>query len=249
MIFSFTIFLIYAFLFAPILILVIFSFNSSSNLVAFESFSLKWYEALFNDVSILSALVNSIEIAFMSMLLSGFLGLCIGLTNQRIFKKLPVLPIVLPEVVQGLALLSFFIWIKLPLGKLSVILAHSSFGAAYVATMVRSRLSTLDPLLKDAASDLGAKPVRAFFKVILPQLSPALVSGMLIVFTMSFDDFIVSFFTAGVGSGTLPLKIYSMLKFGVTPSVNALSTMILCVSIMLIFLAFWMQPKEKKEYK
>lgn len=241
------IFLIYIFLFAPIVVLVMFSFNASTSLAQWDGFSLKWYQMLFDDVSILQSLSNSIEIAFMSMLLSGFLGLCIGLSTQRIFKKLPVLPIVLPEVVQGLALLSFFIWLKIPLGKISVVLAHSSFGAAYVATMVRSRLKIIDPLLKDAAADLGARPLSAFIKVILPQLSPALISGMLIVFTMSFDDFIVSFFTAGVGSGTLPLKIYSMLKFGVTPVVNALSTAILVTSILLITLAFWNQPREKKE--
>ncbi len=237
---------IYLFLFAPVAVLVLFSFNNASSLATWQGGSLQWYRALAQDLTILEALCNSLEIAFCATILSATLGTFIGLSPQKAFRKLPLIPIVLPDIVQGLSLLCFFIWLHVPLGKISVILAHSSFGAAYVSTMVRTRVRLIDPLLKDAAADLGAKPLRIFFQVTLPQLMPALISGMLIVFTLSFDDFSIAFFTAGIGAGTLPLKIYSMLKFGVTPVVNALSTVILCTSIALISLALLNQPKKAK---
>ncbi len=236
------VFFLYVFLFAPIVVLVMFSFNNASSLAVWSGFSTRWYHELTNDISILEALTNSIEIAFSATILSAALGLCVGLSPKHVFKKLPLLPIVLPDIVQGLSLLCFFIWLSVPLGKISVILAHASFGSAYVATLVRSRVKVIDPNLKEAASDLGAKPWAIFFKITLPQLMPAVISGMLIVFTMSFDDFSVAFFTAGIGAGTLPLKIYSMLKFGVTPVVNALSSLIVMTSVILMTLAFFNRP-------
>jgi spermidine/putrescine transport system permease protein len=166
-------------------------------------------------------------------------------SQRRILEKLATLPIVLPDILQGLSLLCFFVWISLPLGQTSVVIAHSAFGTAYVATLVKARLASMDPLLEEAASDLGAKQSKIFFKIILPQLSPAVISGMLMVFTLSFDDFSVAFFTAGVGATTLPLKIYSMLKFGVSPEVNALSALILGASLILVTLAFWNQNKNR----
>jgi spermidine/putrescine transport system permease protein len=156
---------------------------------------------------------------------------------------------VLPEIVQGLSLLCFFVLLAVPLGKFSVVIAHTAFGTAYVATLVRARLVAMDPLLEEAASDLGAGQFRILTKITLPQLWPAMVSGMLMVFTLSFDDFSVAFFTAGVGATTLPLKIYSMLKFGVSPEVNALSALILCASFILVTVAFWNQSQRESKTK
>lgn len=239
--------LVYLFLFLPVGVLILFSFNNASSLGVWSGFSWRWYSQLLSDNSILEALVNSLEIAFIASLVSALIGTFVGLSKNIVIKKLPLVPIVLPDIIAGISLLSFFIFLHVPLGKVSVILAHSAFGVAYVSTLVRSRYKLLDPLLLDAASDLGAKPFKAFYKVLFPQLAPAVISGMLIVFTMSFDDFSIAFFTAGMGAGTLPLKIYSMLKVGVTPVVNALSSLILITSVLLLALAFWNQSHDKEK--
>lgn len=237
---------VYGFMFLPIVVLIAFSFNNASSLAEWQGFSLQWYGKLLDDQEILGALVNSLEIAFCATVLSAVLGTALAHARHQFLKKLPLIPIVLPDIVAGISLLCFFMWVGLPLGKLSVILAHASFGTAYVATLVRSRMKLLDPLLNDAAADLGASPVTAFLRVRLPQLFPAILSGMLIVFTMSFDDFSIAFFTAGIGAGTLPLKIYSLLKFGVTPVINALSSLILLASLILVGLALWNQSEVAK---
>ncbi|MDZ4676200.1 MAG: ABC transporter permease [Oligoflexia bacterium] len=243
--------LVYAFLFLPMVVLVSLSFNSAPRGVIWQGFTTDWYTKLFDDVAILEALSNSLEIAFAATITSAVFGLAVGLAMTRgpvrgrfVLQKMASLPIFLPEIVQGLSLLCFFVWLSIPLGKLSVIIAHTAFGTAYVATLVRSRLVAMDSMLEEAASDLGAGRWTILLKITLPQLWPAMVSGMLMVFTLSFDDFIVSFFTAGVGATTLPLKIYSMLKFGVSPSVNALSALILCASLVLVTLAFWNQNRK-----
>jgi len=238
---------IYLFLFLPMVVLVILSFNSASRGVAWQGFTTSWYAKLLHNQAILEALSHSLEIALQATLLSGVIGLCVGMTLGRGthwktgLSKIATLPIVLPEIVQGLSLLCFFVLLSIPLGKFSVVIAHTAFGTAYVATLVKARLAAMDPLLEEAASDLGAGQFRILRKITLPQLWPAMISGMLMVFTLSFDDFSVAFFTAGVGATTLPLKIYSMLKFGVSPEVNALSALILCASFLLVTVAFWNQ--------
>ena len=243
--------LIYLFLFLPMGVLTVLSFNSARRGAKWEGFTLDWYAKLFRDESILEALTRSLEVALYASVLSGFVGLCAGISlarssgrKQFILQRLATLPIVLPEVVQGLSLLAFFVWLAVPLGLGTIVLAHTAFGSAYVATLVRARMAGLDPLLEEAGADLGADQWAILLKITLPQLWPAMVSGMLMVFTLSFDDFIISFFTAGVGATTLPLKIYSMLKFGVGPEVNALSVLILFVSFCLVTLAFWNQTKK-----
>lgn len=240
------VFSLYGFLFIPMIVLLALSFNAAPRGARWEGFTLDWYSKLIDNESILSALVNSIEIAAAACLLSGVIGLAVGIVLARSESKTKAfaqqgstLPVVLPEVVQGLALLMFLVWLNVPLGKLSVILAHCGFGTAYVAILVKARLANMDSLLEEAASDLGASEARTFMTVTLPQIRPAVVSGMLMVFTLSFDDFIVAFFTAGVGATTLPLKIYSMLKFGISPQVNALSALILVMSLILVSFAFW----------
>jgi spermidine/putrescine transport system permease protein len=247
-------FLVYAFLFLPMVVLVVLSFNTAKHGIAWEGFTLDWYSKLMQDDAILEALSNSIEIAFLSTVLSIIMGTAVGMTMMRVkgwkgtgIKKLATLPILLPEIVQGLSLLCFFVLFSIPLGKFTVVIAHASFGTAYVASLVRASLKSMSPMLEEAAADLGANEREVFMKVTLPQLVPALTSGALMVFTLSFDDFIISFFTAGVGATTLPLKIYSMLKFGVTPEVNALSALILMLSFILVTLAFWRQNKNQQE--
>jgi spermidine/putrescine transport system permease protein len=247
---------VYAFLFLPMFVLVALSFNSAPRGVAWTGFTTSWYSSLLKNQAILEALGNSLEIAGEATLLSGLVGLCAGITLARGSKRsrkglsqLATLPIVLPEIVQGLSLLCFFVFLSVPLGKFSVVIAHTAFGSAYVATLVRARFLAMDPLLEEAAADLGAGQFRILTKITLPQLWPAMVSGMLMVFTLSFDDFSVAFFTAGVGATTLPLKIYSMLKFGVSPEVNALSALILCASFCLVTLAFWNQNKKESRLR
>ncbi len=244
--------LVYAFLFGPMIVLVVLSFNVAKSGSQWEGFTWRWYLKLFENDSIQGALFNSLQIAVAAMFLSAFLGTALALAQERsgfgsrkILKKVSNLPILFPDIVIALSLLAFFDLIFLPLGKLTVVIAHSSFGAAYVASLVRARIKSMDPLLEDAASDLGGSAWKVFTLVTFPQLRPAIISGMLMVFTLSFDDFIISFFTAGVDSATLPMKIYSMLKFGVTPEVNALSALILCTSILLVSLGFWTQQRSK----
>ncbi len=253
---GFGVFLIYVFLFLPMVVLVALSFNNASRGTQWQGFTFSWYEKLSENQAILEALSRSLEIAVEATLLSAFLGLCVGISMSRthgfrktILQKLATLPIVLPEIVQGLSLLCFFVWLTIPLGEFSVVIAHTAFGTAYVATLVKARLTAMDPLLEEAAADLGATQSKILVKITLPQLWPAMVSGMLMVFTLSFDDFIVAFFTAGVGATTLPLKIYSMLKFGVSPEVNALSALILCASFLLVTMAFWNQNKRERKFE
>jgi spermidine/putrescine transport system permease protein len=248
--------LIYFFLFLPMGVLVVLSFNSAPRGVAWQGFTTAWYTKLLDDQAILEALSHSLEIAGQATVLSGLVGLCAGVTlargsrrSKRGLNQLATLPIVLPEIVQGLSLLCFFVFLAVPLGKFSVVIAHTAFGSAYVATLVRARFLAMDPLLEEAAADLGAGQFKILTKITLPQLWPAMVSGMLMVFTLSFDDFSVAFFTAGVGATTLPLKIYSMLKFGVSPEVNALSALILFASFLLVTLAFWNQTNKENRLR
>jgi spermidine/putrescine transport system permease protein len=239
---------VFVFLYAPMFVLVALSFNSAIRGSTWTGFTLDWYGKLLNNPIILESFQTSLEIAIFAAALSCLLGVCVGYTSQRgtTRSRPPMLlgiylPIVLPEIVIGLSLLSFFVWVGIPLGRVSIVLAHASFGTAYVATLVRNRLMGLDPMLEDAAKDLGASDSQVFFRVILPQLFAPLVAGAVMVFTLSFDDFIVSFFMAGVGVTTLPLKVYSMLKFGITPEINALCALILCMSIVMVICSLKIQ--------
>ncbi len=243
--------LVYIFLFLPMVVLVVLSFNTAPRGAVWQGFTFAWYKKLFLNQAILDALATSLEVAVQATAMSLLLGLCVGIISVRgrkrerdVLRHVSTLPIVFPEIVQGLSLLCFFVLIGIPLGKFSIVVAHCAFGSAYVATLVRSRLISIDPLLEEAAADLGAGPWKIIFDILIPQLWPALISGMLMVFTLSFDDFIISFFTSGAGATVLPLKIYSMLKFGVSPEVNALCALILMTSFFLVSLAFWTQSRK-----
>lgn len=236
--------LVYLFLYAPIAVLVIFSFNQSRLTARWRGFTLLWYTTLWRDHRIFHSLMNSLVIASAATLLSVVFGTMAALVlsgRARKWKQgadaVVYLPIIIPEIVIAVAMLIFFSLIHLELGLTAVVLAHVAFCISYVIIVTRARLASTDPSLREAALDLGASEWRAFFRVTLPMAAPAILSGALLVFTASFDDYLISSFVAGVGSTTLPLQIYSMLKRGITPEINAVSTAILAATIPLVYIA------------
>jgi spermidine/putrescine transport system permease protein len=232
------------FLYAPIAILVLFSFNKATQTAIWQGFTLEWYRTLAGDDLILGAVRNSLVVAFVATAIAIVIGTLVALALGRhrfvgegVTKNLLYLPIIIPEVVVGAALVTFFGVAALRLSLLTVIIAHVVFSISFVAIVVRARLSGFDRSLEEAALDLGARPLQTFWRVTLPLILPGIVAGALLVFTVSIDDYVITSFVAGVGATTLPLQIYSMLKVGVTPEVNAVSTLILVATIVLIALA------------
>jgi spermidine/putrescine transport system permease protein len=242
--------LVYLFLYAPIVILVIFSFNSSRYAI-WEHFSWKWYQVLVDDQLILRSLKNSLIVALVATGISTVIGTLAALGMQRFeFRgKGPVdalfyLPVIIPEIVMAASLVIFFGFIRFTLGMTTVILAHIAFCVSYVIIVVRARLEGFDRTLEEAAMDLGANEFETFFKVTLPVIAPGIISGALLAFTISIDDYIITSFVAGVGSTTLPLQIYSMVKTKVTPEINAVSTLLLIPTILLIVIADRLQREK-----
>lgn len=229
---------IFAFLYLPLAVMAITSFGGSNGFFSA-------YVKAFSDPQLMLSLKNSIVIGAGTTVLSTILGLtaALALRNRAfpgrvLFESLLNLPLVLPEIVMGLALLIWFVFLNISLGLVSVVLAHTTFTVSYVTLIILARLKSMDPLVEEAAQDLGATPLRTFLHITLPLLLPAVVSGALLAFTLSFDDFLLTFFTAGVGSDTLPVKIYSMLRFGVTPEINAVSSAVLFVTLAVVLLVF-----------
>ena len=244
-------FLVYVFLYAPIIILVIYSFNSSRYSV-WEGFSLQWYKSLFNNQLILRALRNSMIVAVASTIFSAIIGTLAALGMQRFefrgkkgMEALFYLPVIIPEIVMAASLVIFFGFVKMTLGMTTIILAHVAFCLSYVVIVVRARLEGFDRTLEEAAMDLGANEIQTFFRITLPLIAPGILSGALLAFTLSIDDYIITSFVAGVGSTTLPLQIYSMVKTKVTPEINAVSTLLLIPTILLIILSDRLQRGEK----
>jgi spermidine/putrescine transport system permease protein len=240
----------YIFLYAPIVILVFFSFNSSRFVSAWEGFSFRWYIELFNDAAMGTALKNSLVVAFSSTLLSTVFGTMVALAMERHqfagklgFDALLYLPIIIPDIAMAVMLLLFFVMSRISLSIVTIIISHVAFGISFVAVVVRARLVGFDRSLEEAAQDLGANELQTFWHVTLPLLMPAILGGALLAFTLSLDDFVITFFTAGVGSTTLPLRIYSMVKLGITPEINAISTLLLLVSMLLVMLSLFFQRK------
>jgi spermidine/putrescine transport system permease protein len=236
--------LVYLFLYAPIVVLAAFSFNAGRQTALWEGFILEWYRRLLADERLLGAVGNSLAVAAATTLLAVAIGTpaALALARHRFrgrgaTRALLLLPLVLPEVVLGAALLTLCGAIGLRLSLGTVILAHVAFSVSYVAIVVRARLAGVDPALEEAARDLGAGPWETFRRVTLPLAAPGVAAGALLVFTLSLDDYVVTSFVAGPGATTLPLHIYSMLKVGVTPEVNAVSTLLLAVTIALILAA------------
>ncbi|QCX33316.1 extracellular solute-binding protein [Caloramator sp. E03] len=248
--------LIYTFLYLPIFILVMYSFNNSKLNSVWTGFTTKWYVNLFHDAAILNAMKNTLLIAFVSTMFSIVIGTltAVGLyrysfKGKKFIESFLYIPVVIPEIVFGIALLAFFSQIKLPLGLLTLIIAHITFSISYVVIVVKSRLDGFDKSLEEASMDLGATPRETFFKVTLPLIMPGIISGGLLAFTLSLDDVIISFFTAGPSSTTLPLKVFSMVKFGVTPEINALSTIMMLFSIIFVIIAETIKNKNLKSKK
>ncbi|HBG17622.1 MAG TPA: spermidine/putrescine ABC transporter permease [Firmicutes bacterium] len=248
--------LIYLFLYAPILILIIFSFNASKSRGNWSGFTLKWYLELFQDRQIMKALSNTMIIAILSSGIATIIGTAaaIGIHNMKRFKKaimmnLTYLPVVNPDIVTGLSLMILFIFTNFQLGFLSLLLSHITFNIPYVILSVLPKLKQLDKHLYEAALDLGATPLYAYRKVILPEIMPGVITGLLLAFTLSVDDFVISFFTTGSGVSTLSITIYSMARRGINPKINALSTLLfLTVLLLLIIVNFRMSgEKIKKE--
>lgn len=224
----------FAFLYLPILLLIVYSFNESKLVTVWAGFSTKWYAAMAENALLLDAAWMTLKVALVSSTTALVLGTLAGLALARIgrfrgrtlFAGMVYAPLVMPEVITGLALLLLFVALSWARGYWTVTVAHITFSMAYVAVVVQSRLLTVDRSLEEAAMDLGAPPARTFFAVTLPIIAPALVAGWLLAFTLSLDDLVVASFTSGPGSTTLPMKIYSQVRLGITPEINAVSTVL-----------------------
>jgi spermidine/putrescine transport system permease protein len=235
---------VYAFLHLPILVLVIFSFNDSKFSVDWVGFTLEWYRRLLQRPDILRGLKASLIVGGASTLISAVLGTLIALALARhrfrgrtAFEGFLYVPIVTPEIVVGISLLILFALVKIPLGLTTIVIAHVAFCLSFVVIVVLARLQGMDRTLEEAAMILGADEVTTFWKVTVPQLWPGILSGALLAFTISFDDFVITSFVAGSGSSTLPIVVYGMVRRNVEPSINAISTIILLVTTALIYLA------------
>ncbi len=227
----------FTFLYLPIILLIIFSFNESRLVTVWAGFSTKWYGELMQNEAMLDAAWVTLRVAFFSATIACFLGTMAALVLVRtgrfygrtLFSGMIYAPLVMPEVITGLSLLLLFIAIGLDRGLITVILAHTTFCMCYCAVVVSSRLVSFDRSVEEAALDLGATPLDAFFSVTLPIIAPAVVAGWLLSFTLSLDDLVIASFTTGPGATTLPIKIYSAVRLGVSPEINALSTILITV--------------------
>ena len=238
------------FLFLPIIILVIFSFNTDEMNVVFEGFTLEWYQKLFTNSSLIEAFLNTLIIAVSSTFVATVLGTlsAVGFRKfnffgEKIISKLIYIPIVIPEIVLGIALLSVYALTGFQLGFWTVLIAHITFSTPFVIVNVRATLDALPRDVEAAAEDLGASKWQTFFRVTLPLIKPGIVSGALLAFTLSLDDVVVSYFTAGPGTNTLPLYIYSNIKTGISPDVNALTTLMLIATIIILLISFHLQTR------
>jgi len=236
----------YAFLYVPLVIVVVYSFNNSRLNAEWVGFTLDWYDRLFHNEEMLVAAGNSLLIALVASVVATAFGTMAGVAMSRYrLWLLPVLvltPIAIPEILMGVSLLIFFVLLNFTLGLVSVMLAHIAFCIGFVAIVVRSRLAGMDESLTEAARDCGATPFEAFRYVTLPLIMPGVIAGALMAFTLSIDDFVITFFTAGAGTVTLPLQIYSMIKIAVTPEVNAVSTLLMLLTLALIIIASRLSP-------
>jgi putrescine transport system permease protein len=248
----------YAFLYLPILSVSVYSFNDSRLVTLWGGFSLRWYRSLLDSEDILSAALLSLQIAVVSATLATVLGTLAGLALNRLGRfngrtlltGMVTAPLVMPEIITGISLLFLFIsmaeWVGWPAarGATTITIAHVTFSLAYVAVVVRSRLSGMDQSLEEAAMDLGGRPLRVFFDITVPSIAPAIISGWLLAFTLSLDDVVIASFVSGPGATTLPMLIFSKVKLGVTPDINALATVIiLLVSAGVIAAALLTRPR------
>jgi spermidine/putrescine transport system permease protein len=236
---------VFAFLYIPIAVLVALSFNHGGLPTAWTGFSTRWYSELVGNRQILSAALNTLIVGLVSTALATLLGtlLAIGVEMRRrrgrALEALIFAPMIIPDIVLAIALLSFFSMLNVRMGLHTIILAHVVFNIAFVCAVVRARLRSFDWSIVEASSDLGASAVTTFRRITLPVILPAVIAGALLAFTLSVDEFIIAFFTAGAGraSTTLPMQIYSMIRFGITPEINALATIVMAVSVTAVALS------------
>ncbi len=230
-------------MYLPIGVVVVFSFNESKLPVKLSGFSLQWYEKLFQNSAMLEALGNSLLLGILSCLISAVIGTlgAVGLAGNHwrskgILEYISILPLMIPEIILGMVLMAFFYMLGLPFGMLTLLLGHTVFCVPYILMEVKASLTGMDPSLEEAARDLGAGPFRAFWDITLPLIMPAVLSGSLLAFAMSMDDVVISIFVNGPRLSTLPIKVYTQLKTGVTPEINALCTIMLAVTLLAIAL-------------
>lgn len=226
--------LMFFYMYLPILVLTFYSFNESAYSANWQGFTLEWYIKLFSDVRVLKSLQNSLTVAFVAVVISAVIGtlMAVGLVRYQfmgkgLYRGVSYLPLIIPDIAMAVATLVFLAVIGTPLSLWTIVAAHVVFCLAYIAFVVSSRISSLDPYLEEAALDLGATPFQAFIKVLLPELMPAIIAGCLISFVLSMDDFLIASFTAGTGSTTLPMEIFSRIRTGVKPDINALSVILI----------------------
>lgn len=242
----------FAFLYLPILLLVLFSFNESRLVTVWGGFSLKWYGELLRNRLLLESAWITLKIALCSATLALVLGTLAAIALVRfvrfrgrtLFSGMIFAPLVMPEVITGLSLLLLFVAVDWDRGFSTVVVAHTTFTTAYVAVVVQARLLTFDTMLEEAAMDLGATPLKTFFVITLPVIAPALISGWLLAFTLSLDDLVIASFTTGPGATTLPMRIYSQVRLGVTPEINAISTILIAIVTVGVIIASLVQKQQ-----
>lgn len=234
--------LIFLFLYAPIAVLIVFSFNESKSRGAWGGFSLKWYEALLRNSEIMQSLFNTLLIAVLASLIATVIGTAaaIGINNMRkgmqnLLMNISYLPVLSADIVTGVSLLILYMFIGIPLGRVSLLLSHITFNIPYVILSVMPKLKQMNRYTYEAALDLGCTPMQAIWKVVLPEIMPGVVTGAILAFTLSIDDFVISFFTTGAGVNTLSITIYSMVRRGIKPEINALSSIMFVVVLLLLF--------------
>jgi spermidine/putrescine transport system permease protein len=232
----------YAFLYIPIAVLVVMSFNASKIPFIWTGFSTQWYASLLNNALIRQGFINTMIVAIGATILATILGTMLAIAVARYFRSTVIeafslAPAIIPDLVLAIGLLVFFSLVGITLSLFSVLLAHVVFGMAFVAAVVIARLGQTDPSLEEASEDLGASPFATFFRITLPTLMPAIIAGALLVFTLSLDEFVIAYFTDGPTTPTLPIVIYSMVRFGVTPEINALAAILLVVSFTIVISA------------
>lgn len=239
-----------ALMYVPILLVIVYSFNESRISSVWGGFSLKWYAELFRDRSYLEAMTNSLVLATLSSLCAAVIGTlaAVGMPKVRwcsknVIEYISTLPIMIPEIILGMVFLVYFTLMRLPLGMTTLVIAHTSFCIPYVYMLVKARLVGIDKSYAEAAKDLGAGEWNVFLDITLPLILPAIASGVLLSFAMSLDDVVISVFVTGVHTNTLPLKIYTQLKTGVTPKVNALSTLMFGATLLIVLLSMWFGKK------
>lgn len=244
--------LVYLFLYGPIIVLVVLSFNKSGLPTAWTGFSTEWYGKMLANQAILASAGNTVIVALFSTLIATSIGtlLAVGLERLRpsaVLDGLVFVPMIIPDIVLAIALLSFYTLLDMTLGLHSIILSHAVFNIAFVCAVVRARLKNFDGSIVEASIDLGAGEVRTFFRIVLPVIFPGVLAGALLAFTLSIDEFIIAYFTAGAGraSTTFPMQIYAMIRFGVTPEINAVATIVVGVSFFLVLLSQRLQRSER----